>query len=61
LPFLDLYPSFISDSPGAVLDERFIKHDVHWNARGHAAVARAWLEFRRSLSTFPKLEQNPSG
>ena len=55
LPFLDLYPSFISDAPGAMLAERFIKHDVHWNARGHEAVARAWLEYRRSLSMFPKL------
>lgn len=55
LPFLDLYPSFISDSPNATLAEQFIKNDVHWNARGHETVARAWLEYRRSLTTFPKL------
>lgn len=55
LPFLDLYPSFITDSPEVMLKERFIKNDVHWNARGHEVVARTWLEYRRSLSTFPKL------
>lgn len=42
--FINLFPVFISDrAPNAVIEQFFIKGDVHWNKAGHALVAdRLW-------------------
>jgi hypothetical protein len=46
--FIDLFPGFVSADDDAAnlrtIRELFIAHDFHWNAAGHARVARLFLE-----------------
>lgn len=43
--FVNLFPVFINDKdPVATITDYFIPYDVHFNAAGHALVAKAFLE-----------------
>lgn len=45
VPLINLYPTFIEDrEPRAVIEEFYIKGDIHWNKAGHALVANKILE-----------------
>jgi len=44
VPLIDLFPAFTADAPRTVLEKYFIPFDFHWNAAGHALVAKEFLE-----------------
>jgi hypothetical protein len=47
IPFLDNFPTFIDRrTPDEVVKAYFVDGDVHWNARGHQAIADAFLAWR---------------
>jgi hypothetical protein len=45
LPFIDLYPEFITgEEPAKIIQRLFIPGDVHWNKEGNRLVAEKILE-----------------
>ena len=36
--FIDLFKYFETDKPKKIIDEYFIKGDIHWNKRGHKYI-----------------------
>ncbi len=43
--FINLFPAFIHDrAPRAVIEEFYIKGDIHWNEAGHSLVAEELLK-----------------
>ena len=39
VPFVDLFPAFMSDDAEQTIKTYYINGDVHWNEKGHALVA----------------------
>src|SRR5262249_46774377 len=45
VPFVDYFRDFIAGRlPQEVIQKYFINGDFHWNADGHARIARKWVE-----------------
>lgn len=43
--FINLFPAFINDEvPRTVIENNFIRGDVHWNQNGHKRVAERFLQ-----------------
>jgi len=48
--FIDLFPDFVGIGPGQETVDRYFLHgDCHWNAAGHAKVAKALLRNRDKI------------
>ena len=49
VPFLDLFPAFMDETPPLEAYARyFIPCDSHFNAAGHALVAESYLAFHEA-------------